>query len=234
MRQPLRKTLLLIALVLICGHQVSAAQEGPSGALTLLVRDSSGQRLGGVSLTVFYDTDLAGRVELGRYTTDARGEVQLDDLAWGTYIIQFRGSAPDGRPIQPPTQQNMGMLDDGSGVANGFGLYFTEPQRVEMYVLGSVRGESNAVPMFDMADTSDAPPEPYDPIVGLANQGPTPTPYTLQQALEAHKTTPAPPEPTSVDRAVLWVIGLGIWLVALLLGYGYWKTRSTRAQDERI
>jgi hypothetical protein len=225
---------LIIVLLLVCGPRVIAAQEGPSGALTLLVRDPSGQRLAGVGLVLFCDTDLDGRVERGRYTTDARGEVQLNELAWGTYIIQFRGTAPDGRAIQPAAEQNMGMLDDGSGVANGFGLYFAEPERVEMYVVGTIVGEANAVPMFDMAASPAALPDPYDPIVAMSHQGPTPTAYTLQQALEARKASPASTRQTSAGQTMLWAIGLSIWLFALLIGYGYWKTRSARVQDERI
>ncbi len=230
----MRNILLLTALMLAWRPGTSAAQTGPRGALTLLVRDQSGQRLADVSLIIFQDTDLDGRVERGRYSTNARGEVQLNDLAWGTYIIQFTGTAPDGRMIQPAAAQNMGMLDDGAGVANGFGLYFVEPQRIEMYVLGTLVGEAEAVPMFDMAASPDAPPEPYDPIVALANQGPTPTPYTLQQALEYRTNSPAPTPPRSIDTAVAWAIGLSIWLAALLIGYGYWQTRSARARDERI
>jgi len=225
---------LLIALALVMSWPSSSqAQEKPGGTMTILVRDTTGQRLAGVSVIVFYEDDLQGRIEQGRYTTDSRGEVVLKQLAWGTYVIQFTGQAPDGREIQPAAEQNMGMLDDGSGAANGFGVYFTEAERLEMYVLGTLPGSAEAVPLFDQADSAEASPEPYDPIIDMSNQGPTPTPYTLQEALQGRTAPAMAPSTRAANTGILIVLGLVLWLVFIGVLVGYLRSRRAQANDER-
>jgi hypothetical protein len=50
---------------------------------------------------LFHDTDADGPVLITTATTDADDRIVQSDLAWGLYIVQFQGTAPDGRPMLP-------------------------------------------------------------------------------------------------------------------------------------
>ena len=214
-----RLMLLLLTLALVT-PATSWGQEAGRGTLTLVVRDPTGVRLAGVTVALYHDTDLDGRVLISTTTTDQAGQLVYPDLVWGLYIVQFRGAAPDGRSILPAAQQNLGLLDDGSGIGDGFGVRFVEVERTELFVLGSNPDTPNAVPMFDLAAGPDAPPQPIDPLLAVAAPGPTPTPYTLAEALAAHSVPRR-----AMDTTCLWGMGLLLWLGAILVGLGWVRSR---------
>jgi hypothetical protein len=213
--------LLALALALVT-PATSWGQEAGRGTLTLVVRDPTGTRLAGVTVALYHDTDLDGRVLIDTRATDQAGQLVYPDLPWGLYIVQFRGVAPDGRAILPPAQQNLGLLDDGSGIGDGFGVRFVELEATSLFVLGSSPDTPNAVPMFDLAPNPDAPPEPIDPLLAIMAPGPTPTPFSLAAALAAQ----AQPTPRrALDTTCLWGMGLLLWLGAILVCLGWVRSR---------
>ena len=213
---------------------LASAQDAPGrGTLTLIVRAPDGAPLAGVTLAVFHDTDRDGRVLVTTTTTAPDGSIRLLDLAWGLYIIQFQGAAPDGRPMLPPEEQNLGMLEDGNGIDGGFGVRFAEAERTELYVLGQVPGVRHAVPMFDMAPSLADLPQPYDPIVALANAGPTPTPFLLRDVVNGTLDSAGRPIPRGrMDGWCLAGLGLVLWGLALLIGVGWWRSRPVHMRKE--
>ena len=194
------------------------------GDLTLLVRDPSGQPIPQLTVTVFHDTDDAGRVLVATATTDATGRITLPQLAWGLYIVQFQGAV-----VQAPEQQNMGLLDDGGGVSNGFGVRFAEAARTERFVLMSMNGEAALVPLFDMAEQDDAPPQPYDPLLAMLGV-PTPTPFLLRDVVEGRVDASGQPIRARWDSGCLIGLGLVLWGVALIAFLGWWRLRRPRPQ----
>ena len=226
---------LTLVLALVLGPVAAAAQDGGRGTLTILVRDPAGTPLANVTVALYHDTDLAGPELVTTTATDAAGVITASDLAWGLYIVQFQGTAPDGRPMLPADQQNMGVLTDGNGLSGGFGLRFAEAQRTELYVLGSVAGDGRAIPMFDMAASPADPPQPYDPIVALASAGPTPTPFLLRDVVEGRVDVAGRPIPRErMDGWCLASFGLVLWAVALLLGIGWWRSRTATRQRKEV
>jgi hypothetical protein len=216
-----RLMLLTLALALVT-PATSWAEEAGRGTLTLVVRDPTGARLAGVTVALYHDTDLDGRVLIDTRPTDQAGQLVYPDLVWGLYLVQFRGAAPDGRAILPPAQQNLGLLDDGTGIGDGFGVRFVELARTELFVLGSNPDTPNAVPMFDLAAGPDAPPQPIDPLLAIAAPGPTPTPSTLAVALAAQAQ---PPPRRALDTTCLWGMGLLLTLGAILVALGWVRSR---------
>ncbi|HYF62793.1 MAG TPA: prealbumin-like fold domain-containing protein [Herpetosiphonaceae bacterium] len=204
------------------------AQNLPRGTLTLLIRNPGGDRLAGVTVELIQDTDDQGRVSRGRYATDAHGEIRLANLEWGMYIVQFSGTAPDGRPIQPAERQNMGLLDDGNGISNGFGLRFDAAERTDLFVLDSTA--ATAIPMFDLAPGPDAPPRPFDPVA--ASQPAEPTAYTLRDVVEGRVDAQGRPV-RKADTLVLALVGGLIWGMAMLAGLGYARSRNARSNAEK-
>ena len=192
------------------------------GDLTLLVRDPSGQPISHLSVTVFHDTDDAGRVLVTTGTTDATGRITLPDLVWGLYIVQFQGAG-----IQVAEQQNMGLLDDGGGVSNGFGVRFAEAARTERFVLAPINGEAALIPLFDMAERDDAPPQPYDPLLAMLGV-PTPTPFLLRDVVEGRVDASGQPMRARFDAGCLVGIGLLLWGMALIAFLGWWRLRRPR------
>ena len=192
------------------------------GDLTLLVRDSSGQPISGLSVTVFHDTDDAGRVLVTTGTTDGTGRITLPQMAWGLYIVQFQGAG-----IQAAAQQNMGLLDDGGGVSNGFGVRFAEVARTERFVLTPMNGETTLVPLFDMAERDDAPPQPYDPLLAMLGV-PTPTPFLLRDVVEGRVDASGQPIRARFDAGCLIGLGLMLWGMALVAFLGWWRVRRSR------
>ena len=192
------------------------------GDLTLLIRDPSSQPIPQLTVLVFHDTDDAGRVLVTTGTTDATGRIMLPELAWGLYIVQFQGAG-----IQVPEQQNMGLLDDGGGVSNGFGVRFAEAARTERFVLTPMNGETTLVPLFDMAERDDAPPQPYDPLLAMIGV-PTPTPFLLRDVVEGRVDASGQPIRARFDAGCLIGIGLLLWGMALIAFLGWWRLRRPR------
>ena len=192
------------------------------GDLTLLVRDPAGQAIPQLTVTVFHDTDTDGRVLVATMTTDATGRITLPQLAWGLYIVQFQGAG-----IQSPNEQNMGLLDDGGGVSNGFGVRFAETARTERFVLTPLNGEPALVPLFDMAASDDAPPQPYDPLLAMIGV-PTPTPFLLRDVVEGRVDASGQPIRARFDAGCLIGIGLLLWSLALIACLGWWRLRRPR------
>jgi hypothetical protein len=226
----MRRVIIVVAALLFL-PTIAAAQELPgNGTLTVIVRDDTGARLPGITLALFQDTDLDGRMLITTTTTDQAGQALFPDLPWGLYIVQFQGRAPDGRLILPPAQQNLGALEDGTGVSNGFGVRFAEATRTELYVLGTVNGEARAVPMFDMAPSVADPPQRYDPIVELENAGPTPTPFLLRDVVEGRLDSSGQPiRRGRLDGWCLAGIGMLILSIAVLIAVGWWRSRRLSA-----
>lgn len=202
---------LVIALLLM----LSATPEAGRGQLTIVVRDRDGQRLPGVHLALIHDAD-DGRVLIGEARTDAQGELHYPDLAWGLYIVQFRGQVGQ-QPILPPDRQNLGLLDDGNGASGGFGVRFAEQERTELFVLASVPGEAHAVPMFDLAPSVLATPEPFDPLLAPASPAVVPHP--------SH--APIPPHGSDGALGVLVLLLGGIGVTVLL---GLWRSHQARKE----
>lgn len=192
------------------------------GDLTLLVRDPSGQPIPQLTVTIFHDTDDAGRVLVATRTTDATGRITLPQLAWGLYIVQFQGAG-----VQAAEQQNMGLLDDGGGVSNGFGVRFAEAARTERFVLTPINGETALIPLFDMAERDDAPPQPYDPLVAMLGV-PTPTPFLLRDVVEGRVDASGQPIRARFDTGCLIGIGVLLWGMALIACLGWWRLRRPR------
>ena len=218
-----------IVLLALATLATAGAQDLPRGTLTLVVRNIAGDRLGGVTVELIQDTDEQGRVSRGQYATDARGEIRLANLEWGMYIVQFTGAAPDGRPMQPADQQNLGLLDDGNGISNGFGLRFDVAERTDLFVLDSTAPA--AIPMFDLAPGPEAPPRPYDPLT--AELPAEPTAYTLRDVVEGRVDSQGRPVGAGGDTLVLALAGLLIWGVALIVFLGYARSRQARADAEK-
>jgi hypothetical protein len=224
---------LTLLLALVLGPVAVAAQDGGRGTLTILIRDPAGTPLPSVTIALFHDTDTDGPVLVTTATTDAAGVIVHSDLAWGLYIVQFQGTAPDGRPMLPADQQNLGVLTDGNGLSVGFGLRFAEAQRIELYVLGRVAGDGRAIPMFDMAASPADPPQPYDPIVALASAGPTPTPFLLRDVVEGRVDIAGQPIPRErFDGWCLAGFGLVLGAVALLFLAGWWRSRHPSSEGK--
>jgi hypothetical protein len=222
---------LTLVLALVLGPVAAAAQDSGRGTLTILIRDPAGTPLAGVTVALFHDTDTAGPVLVTTATTDDAGVIVQSDLAWGLYIVQFQGTAPDGRPLLPADQQNMGVLTDGNGLSGGFGLRFAEAEATSLYVLGSVAGDGHAIPMFDMAASPADPPQPYDSIVALASAGPTPTPFLLRDVVEGRVDVAGRPIPRArFDGWCLAASALVLGAVALLLGMGWWRSRHPSSE----
>jgi hypothetical protein len=218
--------MLLFILVALLPTSAAAAQPGGSGRLIVIVRDDGGRPLAHVRLALIRDGD-DGRVPIGERTTDGAGAVVFEALPWGLYIVQFRGSAPDGRPILEPTRQNLGLLDDGQGAGGGFGVRLASTERRELFVLGTVQGERAAVPMFDLAPGPEAPPRPVDPLLEL--QKPTPTPFTLAQALQG---APGAAQGGTNDRT-LWTLCSGLlFVVVVVSAIGIWRSRGVRTRQK--
>lgn len=192
------------------------------GDLTLLVRDPSGQPISHLSVTVFHDTDNDGRVLVTTGTTDATGRITLPDLTWGLYIVQFQGAG-----IQAPNEQNMGLLDDGGGVSNGFGVRFAEAARTERFVLTPINGETTLVPLFDLAERDDAPPQPYDPLLAMIGV-PTPTPFLLRDVVEGRVDASGQPIRARFDAGCVIGLGFMLWGMALIAFLGWWRLRRPR------
>lgn len=152
-----------LSLILFLIFALWQAQTGDVGRLIIVVRDEAGAAIAGVRVGLYHDAD-DGRQEIGEYVTNADGHVVLENVAWGVYIVQFRGSLPDGQLIQPAEQQNQGLLEDGSGAANGFGVRFASAERAELFVFTSVPNQAVAVPLFDQAPNASAPPQPVNPL----------------------------------------------------------------------
>jgi len=144
---------LLLALILV--SQIPTPPPA-TGTLTIIVRDRAGQRLADIRIGLMYESD-DGWVELGEHTTNERGEVVYPDLAWGMYLVQFRGSALAGLPILPTAQQNEGRLNDMHH-SGGFGVRFAEEASTHLFVIRDEPGSQYAVPRFDQAgDVSQLP-----------------------------------------------------------------------------
>jgi hypothetical protein len=204
--------LLLIIFLLLPS---TAPPEAGRGQLTLVVRDRAGQRLPGVQVALIHDAD-DGRVLVRAARTDAQGAIIFTDLPWGLYIVQFRGQLGQ-QPILPPERQNLGLLDDGTGASGGFGVRFAETERSELFVLGSVPGAPHAVPLFDLAPSVQAAPQPFDPVLAPASPALVPAP------------APAPPAQLGSDGAIgvllLFVGGIGTTVLV-----GLWRARQARKE----
>jgi hypothetical protein len=204
--------LFIIILLLLL---TTATPEAGRGQLTLVVRDRSGQRLPSVQLALIHDAD-DGRVLIDDARTNAQGELRYPDLAWGLYIVQFRGQVGD-RPVLPAERQNLGLLDDGTGASGGFGVRFAEAERTELFVLGSVPGEPHAVPMFDLAPSVQATPEPFDPLLAPANPALVPLP--------SHAPVPQRGSDGALGVLLLFVGGIGATVVV-----GLWRSHQARKE----
>jgi hypothetical protein len=217
-----------IILLALAALAPAVAQELPRGTLTLVVRNSAGDRLAGVTVELIQDTDEQGRISRGQYATDGHGEIRLANLEWGMYIVQFVGAAPDGRPFLPVEQQNMGLLDDGNGISNGFGLRFDVAERTDLFVLDSAAPA--AIPMFDLAPDPAAPPRPFDPASAPAAE---PTTYTLRDVVEGRVDEQGRRVSKAADTIVLALLGGLIAGVALLVWIGYVRSRTARLRAEK-
>ena len=204
--------LLLIIFLLLPS---TAPAEAGRGQLMLVVRDRVGQRLPGVQVALIHDAD-DGRVLVRAARTDAHGELRYPDLAWGLYIVQFRGNLGQ-QPILPPERQNLGLLDDGTGASGGFGVRFAEADRTELFVLGSVPGAPHAVPMFDLAPSVQATPEPFDPLLAPASPAVVP----------ASSHAPIPQRGSDGAVGVLLLLLGGIGATILL---GLWRAHQARKE----
>lgn len=204
--------LLIIMLVLLPG---TTTPEAGRGQLTIVVRDRDGQRLPNVQIALIHDAD-DGRVLIGEARTDAQGELHYPDLAWGLYIVQFRGQLGQ-QPILPPERQNLGLLDDGNGASSGFGVRFAEQDRTELFVLTRVPGEAHAVPMFDLAPSVQATPAPFDPILDTSSPALVPHP--------SHAPIPQPGRTGARGVLLLFVGGLGATILV-----GLWRSRQARKE----
>ncbi len=178
----------VFCILIILLSPVWQAQTASTGQLTIVVRDEVGLPLPGVQVALFYDAD-EGRQEIGAYTTDGTGRIILNHLQWGLYVVQFRGTLPDGQPIQAADQQNQGLLDDGQGVTNGFGVRFAEATRTELFVLTRPTPQGQIVPLFDLAPDVAAAPQPFSP------HGDAGIPAGVG-------TSPQPVDPANVDVAI--------------------------------
>src|SRR5690348_15423558 len=98
------KWVILVVVFIALLPDPMAARQGGSGRLIVIVRDDDGRPLAAVRLALIRDGD-DGRVPIGERTTDGTGAVFFEALPWGLYIVQFRGNAPDGRPILEPGRQ---------------------------------------------------------------------------------------------------------------------------------
>jgi len=207
--------LLLIILLFILPS--TGTPEAGRGQITIVVRDRDGQPLPQVQVALIHDAD-DGRVLVGEARTDAQGQIHYVSLAWGLYIVQFRGSVGQ-RPILPPDRQNLGLLDDGNGTSGGFGVRFAEAARTELFVLATVPGESHAVPMFDLAANAEATPEPVDPL--LATASPTVVP------LPSHAPRSAPTNAGAVGMLIATIAALAATILI-----GVWRSRQARKEAQ--
>lgn len=204
-----------LLILLLTMLSLTATPEAGRGQLTLVVRDRDGQRLPHVQIALIHDRD-DGRVLIGEARTDAEGQIHYGSLSWGLYIVQFRGAIGQ-RPILPPDRQNLGLLDDGSGASGGFGVRFAEAERTELFVLATVPGEPHAVPMFDLASSVAATPEPVDPLLATASPTLLPTP--------SHA-----PEAQRVNAGAIGVLGLTIAALVATVFIGVWRSRQARKE----
>ncbi|HEX6291296.1 MAG TPA: carboxypeptidase regulatory-like domain-containing protein [Herpetosiphonaceae bacterium] len=206
-----------VLIMLLSILSLPGTAEAGRGDLTIVVRDRDGERLPGVVVALIHDTD-DGRVLIGETRTDAQGQIHYPALPWGLYIVQFRGTALDGRSILPPDQQNLGLLDDGSGVGGGFGVRFAEVARTELFVLATVPGEAHAVPMFDDAPHAQATPEPIDPLLVTGSPDPVPAP--------SH--APLSPAARRDGEVAVFLVLAGGCLVTI--GLGVWRSHQARKE----
>jgi len=193
-------------------------QEGAqNGILNIIVRDPSGVLLRDISINLYRDMDDDTRLLIDRYTTNSDGLIRLQ-LDYGLYIVQFHGTAPNGNPIQPAALQNNALLDDGSGVSNGFGVRFAEPERSELFVI------EETTPYFDMASGVGENPKPFYPDTQSYLIEPT---KTLEVALIEHQRGRI-----NVTAAV--VAGLVLWFLCVVVFIGYYRAkRQYRKDSER-
>ena len=215
---------------------VWSAQTANTGRLTLVVRDEAGMPLANVEIGMYHDAD-EGRRELGTYTTDSTGQVVFDTLQWGLYIVQFRGTLANGAVMQPAEQQNLGLLDDGSGAGNGFGVRFAEADRTELFVLTRAANPAVAVPAFDLAPNASAPPQPVTPVpyeqLAAAQGQPSAAASTVQPAAQqaraaASAAAPAPvATPAPMQRRIsLWLCLVPVLLLAAPVVWGWYRAQQ--------
>ncbi len=210
---------------------VWSAQTANTGRLTLIVRNEAGTPLANVEIGMYHDAD-NGRRELGTYTTDSTGQIVFPTLQWGLYIVQFRGTLANGAVMQPAEQQNLGLLDDGSGAGNGFGIRFAEAERMELFVLTRAANPAVAVPAFDLAPNASAPPQPVTPVpyeqFAAAPSQPSAAASTVRPSVQAARPAASAPMPapvvvptTATRRIAPWacVVGLAILVAPIALGW---------------
>jgi hypothetical protein len=224
---------LLLCLALM---PVWSAQTANTGQLTLVVRDEAGLPLANVELALYHDAD-EGRRELGTYTTDSAGQVVFDTLQWGLYIVQFRGTLANGAVMQPAPQQNLGLLDDGSGAGNGFGVRFAEADRTELFVLTRAANPAVAVPAFDLAPNASAPPQPVTPVpyeqLAAAQGQPSAAANTVQAPVQDARPAASAPPPAPVtaptttrQRIVPWLCVVPIIVLAAPIALGWYRAHQ--------
>jgi hypothetical protein len=224
---------LLLALALT---PVWSMQTTNTGRLTLVVRDEAGTPLAGVEVGLYHDAD-EGRREVGTYTTDSAGQVVFDTLQWGLYIVQFRGTLANGAVMQPAPQQNLGLLDDGSGAGNGFGVRFAEADRTELFVLTRAANPAVAVPAFDLAPHASAPPQPVTPVPyeQLAAQPSQPraaastglsAPQQPRAAASAPMSAPVVAPPPTMRRIAPWACVVGLLILAAPIALGWYRAHQ--------
>lgn len=151
-----------------CSGRDSARALAPAasdtGDLTLIVRDEDGQRMPRLHLLLFHDADTGARLVHHTQTGDD-GQVTFTALPYGIYIVQFHGTLPGGRPMQPAERQNAGLKVDGGGRVNGFGIRLAQPQLTQLFVLIQVHEadpDGPAIPLFDLAASVRERPRPVD------------------------------------------------------------------------
>ncbi len=223
---------LLLVLVLT---PMWSMQTANTGQLTLIVRDEAGAPLANVEIALYHDAD-EGRRELGMYTTNSAGQVVFPTLHWGLYIVQFRGTLANGAVMQPAEQQNLGLLDDGSGAGNGFGVRFAEADRTELFVLTRAANPAVAVPAFDLAPNASAPPQPVTPVLddhAAASSPPSAAASIVQAPVPPAQPAASAPAPAPVatpppvrQRILPWLCVVPIIVLAAPIALGWYRAHQ--------
>ena len=139
--------------------------------------------------------------------------------------------------MQPASQQNLGLLDDGSGAGNGFGVRFAEAERTELFVLTRAANPAVAVPAFDWAPNASAPPQPVTPVpyeqLAAAPSQPSAAASIVQAPVQPARpassaTVPAPvATPAPMQRRIpLWLCLVPMLLLSAPVVWGWYRAQQ--------
>jgi len=174
--------IVLLGLVTLSQAKVTGVRaQSPAGEaqLTILVRDADGNPLEGIWLSVYLPRAPAEPRKVAEARTGEDGRLtipRLDPAA--TYVIQFDSGVPDivdgeeigSKSMQFTDHQNAGRELSSPADPPGFPVALGgETEATLRFVIGGTFSEGDsvaAVPMFDLAETDDAPVRPVNPLTG--------------------------------------------------------------------